>query len=739
MKLLGAALGVTLLAQAAPGGGTFPLNCPYPAEDEAKGYVYSNFDEPPKTLDPAVSYVANESLFMAQIYEPPLQYHFLKRPYELIPATLREVPRPEYFDAEGRPLPYDTPVEKVARAVYTCRLQPGIRYQDHPCFAQDTQGRLLYNPVDPALAARVESPLDFPVQATRELRAGDYVHGIRRLANPLLACPIRHTLAKYLLGMDAYSHAIAEEAKAERARRKAAAGAAYNQARDEQAHPLEIDLAKHPFPGVELVDDLTFRLVLKTKYPQILYWLAMPFFSPVPPEADAFYRQPALADRNLTLARWPVGTGPFFLSRFDENRVITLDRNPHFHEERYPSEGEPADAAKGLLEDAGKRLPLAERAVYVVEKEALPIWTKFLQGYYDASTIPAESFERAVSLSPEGSPQIAGEMAEKQIKMERTVSASVSYFAFNMRDPLVGGLDEKHCKLRQALGIAMDTDEFIQIFRNGRGIPAMGPIPPGIYGYREGAEAVNPFVFTWDEALKSPKRRPIEDAKRLLAEAGYPGGIGPDGKPLTIAFDNALTDATAQSVLQWMTRQWAQIGVVLESRTTDFNRFQEKVHAGNWQTLQWGWNADYPDPENFLFLFYGPNARGGGQGGENVANYANPEFDAMFRKVENMDNGPERMALILKLNAMLQHDAPWINAFYPVDFALYHGWTRNVKPNLMANNVLKYRRIDAASRAALRRAWNAPRWTPVLVALTSGLLLLIPAGIIIWRRQRGDA
>ncbi len=734
MRATACLIGTVILAQAG-GGGCQPLNCPYPSEEEGQNIYYGVFTEPPKTLDPAVSYNANEYQFLGQIVEPPLQYHFLKRPYALEPLTLAEIPKPKYLAKDGRELSADAPADQVFRIVYECRIKPGIRWQDHPCFAKDASGKPRYVPVDPALAGRVSSPEDFPEKSSRDLTAADYLLEIRRMADPRIHCPIRETLSKYLVGMSEYTAALEKDLQKERARRKQDGGAGYNQTLDEAEHPIRLDLEGHPFPGIEQVDALTFRLVLGAKYPQILYWIAMPFFAPIPQEALDFYGQPVLAARNVTLERWPVGTGAYRLTRHEANRVLVLDRNPNFHEERYPSEGEAGDREAGYLQDAGKRLPFLDKGVYVLEKEATSNWNKFLQGYYDASGIPSDGFERAISLSAEGSPEVSGELERRRITLDRNVMASTYYTAFNMLDPVVGGYDEPRCKLRQAVGIAIDVEENIQIFRNGRGIPGMGPIPPGIDGYENGRDALNPYLYSWDEAAGCPRRKSLEEAKALLAEAGYPGGIGKDGKQLVLGFDNAMTQATDQPYLVWMQRRLALIGVHLDIRTSDYNRFQEKVHSGNFQIIPWGWNADYPDPENFLFLFYGPNARSELHG-ENSANYKSPEYDRLFRIVENMETTPSRLERIRQMNRMLQHDSPWVGVFYREEYTLFHSWLGNAKPNEMSHGNLKYRRIDASLRSRQRREWNTPVWTPLWVLAGGVVLLVLPAWLIARRRER---
>ena len=192
---------------------------------------------------------------------------------------------------------------------------------------------------------------------------------------------------------------------------------------------------------------------------------------------------------------------------------------------------------------------------------------------------------------------------------------------------------------------------------------------------------------------------PIEHAKKLLAEAGYPDGRDEKtGKPLVLYLDTTATGPDDKARLDWIRKQFQTIDMQLVVRNTDYNRFQDKMRKGNAQIFHWGWNADYPDPENFLFLLYGPNAQVD-SGGENAANYDNPEFNRLFERMKNMDNGPERQKIIDQMLEIARRDAPWIWGFHPKQYSLYHAWYQNVKPNLMANNGLKYVRIDAGLRA----------------------------------------
>ncbi len=175
-------------------------NDPYPRQEAGANILYSAFTERPKHLDPAQSYTEDEITFTAQIYQPPLQYHYLKRPYTLIPATVEQVPEPELYDARGRRLPADAPAEQVAESVYVLKLKPGIRYQPHPAFALDEKGQPLYLDLPPSALQDKFVIADFAQTGTRALRSDDYIYQIKRLAHPRLHSPIFGMMAEKIIG-----------------------------------------------------------------------------------------------------------------------------------------------------------------------------------------------------------------------------------------------------------------------------------------------------------------------------------------------------------------------------------------------------------------------------------------------------------------------------------------------------------------------------------------------------------
>ena len=705
-------------------------NDPYPAGERGQNILYSAFTERPKHLDPVQSYTEDENTFTAQIYEPPLQYHYLKRPYTLIAGTAQAVPVPRHYDSDGRELAADAPAETIAQSVYEIRLRPGIRYQPHPAFALDPAGKPIYGDLNPDKLRSIEKIADFAQTGTRELIADDYIYEIKRLAHPRLHSPIFGMMSGRIVGLKGLGEALQREVK---------------------ANPGQtwIDLDRFGLAGVTRVDRYTLRITLSGKYPQFVYWLAMPFFAPVPREVDRFYNQPGMAEKNLTLDWYPVGTGPYMLTENNPNSRMILARNPNYHGETYPCDGEGADRDAGLLADCGPRLPLIDKAVFSREKESIPYWNKFLQGYYDASGISSDSFDQAVRLNVSGDVQLSDEMRGKGIALLTSVRPSTFYMGFNLLDPVVGeggnnrdGVGaERSRRLRQALSIAIDQEEFISIFMNGRGVAAMSPLPPGIFGYGEGEAGINPVVYEWVDG--KARRKPIEAARKLLAEAGWPNGRdAANGEPLVLSLDTTTGGMGDKSRLDWLTRQFAKLDIQLVVRTTDFNRFQEKVRKGAVQLYYLGWNADYPDPENFFFLLAGSESKAA-TGGENASNYVNPEFDRLFVQMKDMESdgqsGVKRLALIARMNRILQDDAPWIFGFHPTSYTLGHSWLHNRKPTDVGNNTLKYQRIDVARRENQRSEWNEPVLWPLAAGVVVVLALVIPALVSYRRRERGTA
>lgn len=691
-------------------------NNPYRDSDAKKKIYYSSFTEQPKTLDPARAYSSNEYLFIAQTYEPLLQYDYFLRPYQLVPLTAKGMPIIRYVTKQFLPTQANAP--DLAYTIYTLHIKPGIYFQPHPALAKNKMGkyRYLQLPVDHLDDKGILRLSDFKHTGTRELIADDYIYQIKRLANPAVNSPIYGLMSEHILGFREFATSLPELSSVGN----------------------YINLREYALEGLKKIDQYTFEITLKGEYPQFLFWLSMPFFSPIPWEADKFYSQRGMSDKNLSFDWYPIGTGPFMLKENNPNKRMVLSKNPNFRQEFFPTNFTDEDRQSGYVHDTGKVLPLIDEAVFTLEKESIPRWNKFLQGYYDLSGIAADSYDQAIQLISSGAPALNQMMREKKMQLTQTTDPSIYYLGFNMRDPLVGGSSERARKLRMAISIAVNFDENIAIFYNGRGYPAQGIIPPGIYGFKGGASGINPYVYEWEQG--KPRRRLLHEAKQLMLEAGYPGGKDPTtGRSLILHYDvTAVGGPDDKSQLDWMRKQFSLIGIDLDVRATQYNRFQEKMRTGNVQVFSWAWNADYPDPENFLFLLYGPNAKVA-YGGENAANYTNPRYDSLFNQMKNLDNGSQRQQLIDEMVEIVRHDAPWVWGINTETFILTQPWLSLTKPNTISASQLKFMAINVDERERLREAWNKPILWPIGLILLVIALFVLPLILAYYAKEKSKA
>ena len=146
----------------------------------------------------------------------------------------------------------------------------------------------------------------------------------------------------------------------------------------------------------------------------------------------------------------------------------------------YPCDGTDKDRAAGLLSDCGKKTPFVDTIVFNLEKEGVSQDAKFRQGYLDLPEFDQMSYGNAYKIQMEDSDKFNKEFTDKGIVLARTVDLSSSYMGFNWLDPVVGKGDTpeqqtRNRKLRQAISIAVDWDEYNRIFPKAAGEVAHGP------------------------------------------------------------------------------------------------------------------------------------------------------------------------------------------------------------------------------------------------------------------------
>lgn len=470
----------------------------------------------------------------------------------------------------------------------------------------------------------------------RELRSDDVLFSIRRLADPKLQAKGWWLLDDKVAGLNEWrtKHASLESSN-------------YDEA----------------IEGLKKIDDQTFQISLKKPFPQFLYALAMPYTFIVAKEAvDHFGKE---------FLNHPVGTGPFVLEKFEQANVITYFKNPTFREKLYPTEGAEGDDKLGLLADAGKKLPLVDKIVVHIVPESQTQWLSFQKGKADLLEMKS-MYERAIDAKKELHP----ELKSKGIRLFMDPMQDITFYAFNHENPIF-----KNRKVRQAMSLAYNRADNNKLFYTDTAVEAQGVIPPGLGGYRK--EFKNPYT-----------KLDIVLAKKLLKEAGYPGGKGfPE---ITV---ETRSETSARQSIEHFAKCMEQIGIVVKAGVNTWPELLKKVATKQHQMYTMAWGADYPDAENFLGLLYCPNQSPGSNG----SNYCNPDFDALFKQATILQDSPERSAFYEKMNEMVSLDVPWIFGFHRTEFYTSQAWLKNFKQMEFNHTQIQYLGVDLEVKKELSK------------------------------------
>lgn len=496
------------------------------------------------------------------------------------------------------------PVISKDELTYTFRIKKGVKFHDDAAFA-DGKGR--------------------------EVTAADVVYSFLRVADPKQQSPLFWVFDGHIAGL--------------------------NEWREAQKKLATTDFSA-PVEGLKAIDEHTLQIKLVHKYPQLLYVLAMPCASVVPKEAIEKYGK--------DFVNHAVGTGPFRFVEWMRGSKITYEKNPTYHQDLYPSEGEAADTANALLVDAGKTLPLVDRFEILILTESQPRWLNFLNGTLDLVEVPKDNYDGAIDRATS---ELKDEFKQKNVRLAQTPEIDVTYIAFNQEDPFI---KKAGPKFRQAISLALDQRVTVDLFYNGRGVLAQSPVPPGIAGYDP--NFVNPYAT-----------HNLEAAKKLLAEAGYPGG---KGVPELVYEIGDGTDARQMG--EKFQREVQAIGVPVRINVNRFAELMEKLNVKKAQVWGISWVGDYPDAENFLQLLYGPNK----SPSPNAANYDNPEYNKLFQKMRGMADSPERRAIIRQMQDIFVRDLPWVVGAHRITVTLVQPWSKNFKAGYMGSSYAKFLGVD---------------------------------------------
>lgn len=472
----------------------------------------------------------------------------------------------------------------------------------------------------------------FPNGKGREITAHDFIYSWKRISDPKNKSESFWVFEKKIRGLDQWRSRMAE---------------------GKANYQEEIE-------GLVAKDSHTLVIKLTEPYYQLLYVLAMAMTVVVPQEVANYY--------GAEFGNYAIGTGPFILQKWIRGFQLTYLKNPNYNHMTYPTEGSPGDKESGWLDDAGKKLPLIDKLVIYEIQEDQPRWLMFLKGDLDFILCPKDFMSQVLNQQ-----ELAPNFKNKNMKLELPSSADVVYISFNTENPYL-----KNKKIRQALSLAYNRATSHRDFYNSLGTLAHGPIPPNFEGYDS-------------NNIGSYSKFDLQKSKQLLIEAGFPEG---KGLP-TLQYEMGSANSTERQMAEYFKIQMAQIGINIEIHSNTWPQFTEKIKKKQADIFMMAWNADYPDAENFLQLFYGPNL----SPGPNNSNFKNQKYDELYTQAKKLPPGLERSKIYHQMENLLMEESPWIFLIHRSRVALKQSWIKNYRHEQMIKNGYKYIRINADERA----------------------------------------
>ncbi len=399
--------------------------------------------------------------------------------------------------------------------------------------------------------------------------------------------------------------------------------------------------------GILALNDSTLSIKLKHAYPPFISLLAMPYCSVVPYE---------VVDKlGKDFRIHPIGTGPFVFKDWKEGVQLIMLKNQNYFEK----------------DETGTKLPYLDAVSISFINDKQSAFLEFIKGNIDFISGLDASYKDDL-LTRDGRLQ---SKYQGRFKMYTQPYLNTEYVGIqvDLNLPLVQNSPLKSKLVRQAINYGFDRAKMMRFLRNNMGTPGeKGIIPQGLPGFDNSDTAWYPF---------DPSK-----ARKLLVEAGYPGGKGlPE-----ITFS---TTSSYQDLSEYIQSELAQIGIKIKLEVNQAAAHRQMVANAKLNMFRASWIADYPDAENYLSLFYSPNFT---PEGPNYTHYSNPEFDKLYREALNEVNDSLRFLLYQKMDKLVMDDAPVIILYYDRVLRLVGNNVEGLGSNAM--NLLDLTRVKKTNK-----------------------------------------
>jgi oligopeptide transport system substrate-binding protein len=397
--------------------------------------------------------------------------------------------------------------------------------------------------------------------------------------------------------------------------------------------------------GYIVKDDSTFIVKLKKPFGPFIYYMCLGFSYIIPKEAVDKYGKDFFQN--------PVGTGPFIFENWTPDLEINMKKNPNYWEK----------------DEFGNSIPYLDKVKFRFIKDLSQQLLEFKNGNIDdCYRIPTELTQSVMNEDGTLTPEYS------KFVLQRKNAYAIQYYGF-----LTSGKVFNNPKVRQAFNYAIDRDRIIKYVLKGVGVSAThGIVPPSMPGY----DINNIKGYSYD----------FEKAKQLLSEAGYPDGKGFPEVTLNIN-EGGGRNTQIMEALQDMIKK---LGVPIKVQTLQFAQHLDNIDAGRSDFYRLGWVADYPDPENFLNLFYGKNIpqNPADKSPINSFRWKNATYDELFEKALKISDRTERYKIYQQAEQIAVGEAPMLFIFYDVDLRLVQSYIRGYALDPMHRVNMRYTWLD---------------------------------------------
>ncbi len=401
--------------------------------------------------------------------------------------------------------------------------------------------------------------------------------------------------------------------------------------------------------GLKALDSHTIQIKLTKPYPQFLYTLAMGYSAIVAKEVVDKY------GREITIH--PVGSGAWTLKSYDKTKAV-LTKNPKFRKETMDLEGydEKIHGFSGIKKLEGKQIPILETIEVSFIEEESARWASFNKdNEIQSLRVP---FSQLPTVLKQSSPLELNPDFAKKYNGLFMPEFGYTYVNFNMEYPEIGynkdpKQNEKNKALRCAIRKGFNWADRIKIHYGDIGQAFPGIIPQGSDGY--------------DPSLsRDSVTNDVEGAKKILAEAGWNEKNLPE-----LEYGSLTTPKDRQFYEQfrgWMSKIGYPKQKIKQKTFSNFGDYSKAISKKEVMIIPIAWGLDYPDAENVLQLYYGPNA----SPGSNNSNFNNPAFNDLYKKISVMMPSPERTEIYKKMNQMIIDECVAIAGFSRSELYLWH-------------------------------------------------------------------